>query len=286
MYKDSISVFENFYSKPKTITLNQWIKACKYGSRFTNHVVEYRHTRNQDLKRSLPHATVGAICLGSRDSKDVVTRTGWIALDIDRKDNPYLTNAEHLRDEVAKISNIAFTCLSTGGEGVWALIKVANPDRQAEHFEMLLKDFKAFGITLDSSKGRNPNDARFISYDPGAIIKDSYTVYHKLPPLKDNNNMNTITSPINHNIYSSNYSRAALLSELQILSEAKLGCRNNALFKCTARLAEFVAGGAFIESDIKQELEAISLSIGLKENEIKKTIDSGFKTALNKPRFK
>src|SRR5690625_363863 len=205
IFSEEISVFKNYRSKPKTITLGQWLKVCKGGSRFTEQVLQYRRCLNElidkgysldeakkelkntgknQLKKSLPLVTVGAICSNARKQENVVTRTGWIALDIDVEDNPHLTDAEHLRDEVAKIQNVAFSALSTGGRGVWALVKVSQPKRQAEHFEALQADFKAFGITLDSSKGKNPNDARFYSYDPGAIIKDSFTVYKKFPPEK------------------------------------------------------------------------------------------------------
>jgi len=197
IFSDKISVFKNFQSEPKTITLGQWLKVCKKGSRFAKQVLEYRRTGEQYLKKSLPLATVGAIFTGEKNhethpkpgtgyrvEEQIVNKTGWIALDIDANDNPHLTNAEHLRDEVAKIQNVAFSGLSTGGRGVWALVKVSQPERQADHFEALQADFNAFGITLDSSKGENPNDARFYSYDPGAIIKESFTVYKKLPPKK------------------------------------------------------------------------------------------------------
>ena len=204
IFDEHISVFERYDSKPKAFTLGGWLKACKNGSEYVEQVQQYRHclkreiekgysiekakdrlkdTGEEKLKKSLPLVTVGAVCEGGRRLEHVTTRTGWIALDIDAQDNPHLTDAQHLRDEVAKIANVAFAGVSTGGFGVWALVKVAYPDRQADHFEMLKKDFQQhFGIKLDSSKGKNPNDARFYSYDPGAIIKDSCTVYKKLPP--------------------------------------------------------------------------------------------------------
>lgn len=207
LFRDRISVFQNLKSPPQTITLGQWLKACKYGSKTEKEkqVLEYRRCLTElidkgysivdakaelkssgkdQLKKSLPLATVGGVCVGGRKLKNVVSRTGWIALDIDYSENPHLSDPEHLRDEVAKIANVAFTGLSTGGRGVWALVKVSEPERQAEHFQALQEDFKGFGITLDSSKGENPNDARFYSYDPGAIIKDAFTVYEKLPPPK------------------------------------------------------------------------------------------------------
>ena len=118
--------------------------------------------------------------------------------------------------------------LSTGGRGVYALVKVSQPDRQAEHFNALEADFKTFGITLDSSKGKNPNDARFYSYDPGAIIKDSFTIYKKLPPEK----VNTY-QPRPKIQYSKDYFRyaeTAFKNEIEELASAPKGERNNTLF--------------------------------------------------------
>lgn len=285
VFSDEISFFENKESKvPITITLGQWLKACKYGSKFGKEIqiLEYRRTGEQHLKNSLPLVTVGAVCKDGRKRDNVVNRTGWIALDIDAKDNQHLTDAEHLRDEVAKIQNVAFSGLSTGGRGVWALVKVSHPDRQAEHFEALQADFKAFGIVLDSSKGKNPNDARFYSYDPGAIIKDSFTVYTKLPPEP----ANTVQPrpPVQLSTDYSRYAESAFRYEIEELATARKGERNNTLFKATASLAGLVAGGMLEEHEVKQALEQTALSIGLKRHEIQATINSGFDTGTKTPR--
>jgi len=303
MLTDKISVFKNFQSEPKTITLGQWLKVCKEGSRYAEQVLEYRRCLNDlidkgysldkakkelenngkdRLKKSLPLATVGAVCKDARKLENVVTRTGWIALDIDAQDNPHLTDAEHLRDEVAKIQNVAFSTLSTSGRGVCALVKVSQPERQPEHFEALQADFKAFGITLDSSKGKNPNDARFYSYDPGAIINESFTVYKKLPPEKE-----TTVQPRPPVQFSKDYSRyaeSAFRYEIEELASAPKGERNNTLFKATASLAGLVAGGMLEEYEVKQALEQTALSIGLKSHEVRATINSGFDTGTKTPR--
>ena len=307
-----ISVFENFQSEPKTITLGQWLKVCKEGSRYTEQVLQYRRCLNElidkgysldeaktelentgknQLKKSLPLVTVGAVCSDARKLENVVTRTGWIALDIDAKDNPHLTDAEHLRDEVAKIQNVAFSGLSTGGRGVWALVKVSQPELQTEHFEAIQDDFKAFGITLDSSKGKNPNDARFYSYDPGAVIKDSFTVYKKLPTKQNlrkpkNKDFANITKRTGNNIpvKYSRYAESAFRYEIEELASAPKGERNNTLFKATASLAGLVAGGMLEAYEVKQALEQTALSIGLKSHEVRTTINSGFDTGTKTPR--
>src|SRR5690625_7428237 len=73
---------------------------------------ELKNTGKNQLKKSLPLVTVGAICSNARKQENVVTRTGWIALDIDVEANPHLTDAEHLRDEAAQIHKVALSALS------------------------------------------------------------------------------------------------------------------------------------------------------------------------------
>lgn len=284
MLADKISYFKTLQSEPETTPLIGWLKACKYGSKnpeYIEQVLEYRRTKEPELKKTLPLATVGAVCKDGRKLENVVTRTGWIALDIDAKDNQHLSDAEHIRDEVAKIKNVAFSGLSTGGRGVWALVKVSEPDRQAEHFEALQTDFKAFGITLDSTKGKNPNDARFYSYDPGAVIKDSFTVYMKLPPEPV---QTYSTPPVHISKDYSRYAETAFKDELNILSSAPPGNRNNQLFKSSASLAGLIAGGMLNKFEVKEALRDTALSIGLKSNEFNATIKSGFDAGFKTPR--
>ena len=281
MFDTEISVFKNIYSEPQTINLRSWISACKQGSRFTKQVMEYRKTKNEELKKMLPLVTVGAVCSNGRKLDDVQIRTGWIALDIDAKDNQHLPTAEIIRDQISKIKNVAFAGLSTSGKGVWALVKVSNPNKQAEHFEMLLKDFDSFGIKLDTTKGKNPNDARFYSYDPDAIIKDEEILYTKLPPI--NNSFSPLKGNTTKN--KSRYVSKVFESEITSLRNAKNGTRNETLFKCAASLAGFVATGALNEVEVRQSIEQTALSIGLKHSEITSTLNSGINAGLKTPRI-
>jgi hypothetical protein len=277
------------------------MKACKHGCQFTSQVLEYRYhisdllrqgysmdelkkeldkTGKDRLKTSLPLATVGAVCSGGRKMENVKKRTGWIALDIDAKDNPHLPNAEQVRDEVARIKNVAFSALSASGQGVWALVKVSDPDRQAKHFRALEADFKSFGITLDSTKGKNPNDARFYSYDPDAVMNTSYIEYRKI--IADQSRLKPSTSV---NGCKSKYAESALCSELETLSTTQLGNRNNQLFKSTAALAELVASGLLDRHEVSSLLYEAALAIGLKPSEVNKTLKSGFQKGLCNPRY-
>lgn len=195
--RESISYFESFNSSPELITIEQFIEYCKTGWRFEQLITEYRQTKDKTLKKRLPIVTVGAICEGGRKLENVKKKTGWVAIDIDAKDNPHLAYPENVRDEISKISYIAYSGLSVSSKGVWALVKIKNADKQAEHFEQLKTDFKRLGIHLDPSKGKNPNDARFLSYDPDAIIKSDFQVYDRLPLQSSKPKRKKFVSPVN-----------------------------------------------------------------------------------------
>jgi len=280
-FKDAVSFFTNLQSEPKSIPLAQWLKVCKHGSRYTEQVIEYRRTGNDELKKSLPLITVGAVCEGGRKMGNVIHRTGWISLDIDGKDNPHIKKAEQLRDEIAKSVYIAFAGLSAGGKGVHCLVKVKHPEKQENHFEQLKRDFEARGIILDKSKGKNPNDARFYSYDPGAIVKSSFKIYDRLPVKKERSSVNPLC--FDH-LTSSKYGQAALEDELNILSSTSQGERNNQLFKSSAALANLVSGGVLDEHTVKENLIEAARRTGLNDSEINTTLKSGFNAGLSAPR--
>jgi hypothetical protein len=180
-----ISSFETFDSDPVNISLSRWIRSTMNSDcSFAKQVQQYRRTGKDSLKKSLPLSTVGAICEGGRKRSDVVERTGWIALDVDAKENSHIKDAGRLRDKIGQIVYVAFAGLSVSGRGVWALVKVEDPQQQDRHFEQLQEDFLNRGIVLDSTKGKNPNDARFYSFDPNAYIANQVKIYDRLPKPK------------------------------------------------------------------------------------------------------
>ena len=276
-FREVVSVFENFSAEPKDVPLINWLAACAKGGRYKDRVLKYRETGAPEIKKGLPLVTPGARCIGGRRKEHVQELTGWICLDIDAKDNP-TKPAAAIRDEIIKITNVAFAALSTGGKGVWALVKVSDPEKQDAHFEALLKDFERFGIKLDSSKGRNPNDARFYSYDPQARINTNFEVYKKklTQPV---NRANPVQSGVR-----STYGERALQQEIGILAMAPKGTRNETLFKCAASLFELVAGGELNGIETENILMDTALRIGLSKSECLKTISSAKQSGMQNPR--
>jgi hypothetical protein len=112
----------------------------------------------------------------SRKHYNISNLTGWMQLDID-----CVEDSAAIRNEVAKISYIAYCSISASGSGIWALVRVEKPELSKRYFRQLAHDLKKRGIQVDLSKGGNPTDFRFYSYDENAIIKSDYKVYDRLP---------------------------------------------------------------------------------------------------------
>lgn len=80
------------------------------------------------------------------------------------------------------------------------------------------------------------------------------------------------------------YGQTALANEIIKLSQATKGSRNATLNECAFCLSQLVAGGELDEGMTKNALISTGLTIGLKEKEIRQTIESGFKAGTQKPR--
>ena len=253
-----ISIYKSFSSTPVSVSLMSWLHWNKYGCNYTSQVLEYRRTGDKNLKDTLPCATLSGVFQGGRRKEHLVSRTGWVALDIDGKDNPG-KNAEFIRDQLGKITNIAFSGLSVSGEGVWVLLKLSHPECMQEHFEMLKRDFSTMGIQLDETKGKNVNDARFLSYDPDAIIKEEVEVYTKRKM---------------HVVQRRDYTPSHSNSALEELKAARQGERNTRLFRAARALYWDVKRGRKSEQEVEHLLYSLAEQTGLSHAEIMKTIES------------
>jgi hypothetical protein len=272
LFDESVSFFEGFGYKPKQISLSRWLYGCATLNKFANLVISYRKTLYPTIKKGLPFVTVGGLFNGGRRREHLIAKTGWIALDIDAKDNKHLPYANELKLELSKIENLAAIGLSASGNGVWALIKVKYPERQKEHFSMIVNDFELFGIKLDRSKGGNANDARFYSYDPDIIINPDFVIYDKLPQVKPLNNHRAGAEFI----HSSNYVNAVVAKEIEAISLAREGERNNTLFKSSKRVFDFIQEGELDKDWSRELITGAALKTGMPEREIHRTIQSAF----------
>jgi len=151
-------------------------------------VIEIRNEPDKatqsNLKKRLPGVVTGCqIEPGQpRKPEHVLNLTGWMQIDIDPDQNQGVTDWCQLRDQLINLEYVCFSALSVRGRGVWGLVKVKHPDQLRSHHEQLRYDMSTrYGLNLDPTKGGNPTDLRFYSYDPDARMKTSFKIYDRLP---------------------------------------------------------------------------------------------------------
>lgn len=137
-------------SVPQDVNLLSWLTSDKY----RNQVENLRSIQDEDLqdtiKKSLPCITPSGR-FTYRDEKHLIEHSGFIAFDVDLKDNKHITNFDELKTQLSHIKEVAYCGISVRGRGYWGLIPIpkSTPEEHKQRFAAILKDFKALKINLD-----------------------------------------------------------------------------------------------------------------------------------------
>jgi predicted NAD-dependent protein-ADP-ribosyltransferase YbiA (DUF1768 family) len=161
-----ISCFPDYNTpdNPVVISLKTWLTSTKYRQAVEQIRAESDKSRRDLLKARLPAVTISGI-FTRRDSKSLVKHSGLIAIDIDQKENIHIGNYSQLKEQICKISNVAYCGLSASGTGYFVIIPIAYPDKHLQHFMALERAFKKLGIVIDH-KCKNVDRLRGYSFDP------------------------------------------------------------------------------------------------------------------------
>ncbi len=176
----SVSYFKNCrdVKHPATVNLLTFLQSEKYRQAVETVRAEPDKDRRDELKKGLLPGITPSGIFSERDEDHLVNHSGLIALDIDFKENPY--KPETIKQQVAKIANVAYCGLSASGRGLWVLVPISNPDQHKDHYRAITQDFARLGIVLDPAPA-NPASFRFYSYDPAAFFNTDAVPYWKLP---------------------------------------------------------------------------------------------------------
>lgn len=177
-----VSKFSNYTAKRSNGTINIWSWLLNDDDYLKAIVEEIRSSSNEeekkDLKSKLPAITPSGIFRERRASM-LQEHSGLICIDIDGKENPHISDWEIIKSELEELAFIMYVGLSVGGKGLFCLIKLAYPDRHAQHFKALHATFKEMGITIDNSCG-DVSRLRGYSYDPQPFVNPTSSLYYDL----------------------------------------------------------------------------------------------------------
>jgi hypothetical protein len=165
-----VSWFNNYMDPAPAgeTTLLRWLT----GSKLKEQVQQIRLAPDKatadKLKALLPAITPSGT-FSRRTDKDLIAHSGFICLDIDLKGNEKIRNYRQLKAQLSNIRQVAYCGLSVSGNGYFALIPIAYPEKHLQHFLALEAAFAKIGIRLDE-KCKNLSRLRGYSYDPDAYF--------------------------------------------------------------------------------------------------------------------
>lgn len=175
----AVSYYEHIYTKfPVKATLIDLLTTSRYKSRVLAVRAETDAKRKKELKTRLPAFTPSGLFRGG-GADTLLKPSGLICMDIDRKDNLQVEGYGNLKNRLGKLPYVAFCGRSAGGEGYYAIVPIAYPDKLLLHFRSLQAEFSAMGITIDPVCC-DVSRKRFVSYDPEPYINPEAEPYEGL----------------------------------------------------------------------------------------------------------
>lgn len=172
-----VSGFKNCNSTtPVPVNLLTWLTSDKYVVQVELIRKETDKDKRAQLKETiLPAITPSVLFHHYRNTDNIVSHSGFIAFDIDSKDNTHVNNYSDLKKQITKIQNVAYCGLSVSGNGFWGLIPIADKEQHLQHYEALEIAFKKLGLNIDP-KCKDRTRLRIYSYDP-----EPYFNHHAKP---------------------------------------------------------------------------------------------------------
>lgn len=211
---------------------------------------------------------------GMTIDEKVISRTGVISIDFDQLEQ---YDISEVKQAIGALPFVGYCGLSASGKGLFALVLIAEPEKQREYAEHLFEVFTHYGIPPDTSKGRNVNDLRYVSYDSNPVINDypePLRIKHKKPKAAP--------KPVKQQIYQSDEMKKAkaVNNAIAEIAHAQVGQR----FEIVRRKA-FALGGyrdrAALEI-LKDAIKAAPSFTG-QEHKYLKHADEGFAAGTKKP---
>lgn len=260
-----ITIFKNIFSKePFYISIEEALERIKSG-KSKKIVEEIRDTLDKEkankIKLNLPSVCFSGQFGKDRTEEQLIKHSGFIVLDFD--------NVSDLRDKQTDIIShpFVYACwVSPSGNGLKALIKIANPKRHRQHFEALQEVF----TDIDRS-GINISRVCYESYDSEIYINKEATVFAKVKKVEK------IV------VYEQNYDDEVIfkkiLTWLANKNEAFVtGERNNFIFKLAAACCRFGLSQNVTESFIATEFVSKS---DFTKSESDRAIKSAYKMNIS-----
>jgi hypothetical protein len=173
-----VTIFKNIFSKePHFITVDKALERIKLGAS-KGLVLDIRLALDKEkankLKLNLPSICFSGKFGADRKDEQLVAHSGFIVLDFD--------DISDLRDKQTEIiqKDFVYACwVSPSGNGLKALVKIADGKKHREHFQSLQEIFPE----IDRS-GINVSRVCYESFDPDIYINEKAVVFTKAKKIE------------------------------------------------------------------------------------------------------
>ena len=224
---------------------------------------------DKDAKRELPVVMFSGKFEGRKD-EDLKEHSGVIVLDFDHIDVANSKNA------LATDEYILSCWVSPSGDGLKALVKIAQPRKHRDHFRAIASYMdRQYGLEVDST-GQNESRLCFESYDPEIIINEDSKVFTAVVSER------TEVQSVSNNSQNTDYNKLAVLASM--IRRAEDGQKHIELLKASNLAGGFITAGRVEEEEAKRVLikEILKREVDSEENAIK-TIEEGIERGKTMP---
>jgi hypothetical protein len=173
-----VTIFKNIFSKePHFITVDKALERIKLGaskSLVLDSRLALEKEKANKLKLNLPSICFSGKFGADRKDEQLVAHSGFIVLDFD--------DISDLRDKQTEIiqKDFVYACwVSPSGNGLKALVKIADGKKHREHFQSLQEVFPE----IDRS-GINVSRVCYESFDPDIYINNKAVVFTKAKKIE------------------------------------------------------------------------------------------------------
>ncbi len=218
-----------------------------------------------ELKQTLQCFTPSALLESKkRDAIKIIHRNPILQLDFD--------NPGDIEEIKAAIYDLPFVCYcgkSISGYGLFALIQIDERERLEAYAEHCFRVFESYGIAIDTSKGRNYTDLRFVSYDADMLYRDDPIPLR----IKRFNAPKIISKPsVAHGSTKKFSSNSGLINwAIQQIQNAQIGQR----FEIVRKVSFAMGGRGLGLDEIKQAINYSSQFAGV-ESKYLRHADEGY----------
>lgn len=205
-----------------------------------------------------------------RKDEDLKEHSGVIVLDFDHIDVANSKNA------LATDEYILSCWVSPSGDGLKALVKIAQPRKHRDHFRAIASYMdRQYGLEVDST-GQNESRLCFESYDPEIIINEDSKVFTAV--VSERTEVQSVSSQSQN----TDYNKLAVLASM--IRRAEDGQKHIELLKASNLAGGFITAGRVEEEEAKRVLikEILKREVDSEENAIK-TIEEGIERGKTMP---